>query len=137
MGEDVEDELADVVVDATTARDGGDDGREVIVGEHHRRRLARDIGAGRPMATPMSARLRAGASLTPSPVIATTSPSARNDSAIRSFASGELREDQLTAGPQDRVELCVADAIQLPAGDTVGLSPTIPTSLAIAAAVSP
>ena len=43
------------------------------------------------MATPMSARRSAGASLTPSPVIATTSPRARSASAMRSFASGELR----------------------------------------------
>ena len=45
----------------------------------------------RPMATPMSARRSAGASLTPSPVIATTWPSARSASAMRSLASGELR----------------------------------------------
>ena len=45
----------------------------------------------RPMATPMSALRSAGASLTPSPVIATTCPSARRASAIRSLASGDVR----------------------------------------------
>jgi hypothetical protein len=45
----------------------------------------------RPMATPMSARRRAGASLTPSPVIATVWPSARSASAMRSLDSGEAR----------------------------------------------
>ena len=45
----------------------------------------------RPMATPISARRRAGASLTPSPVIAITCPPACSDSAIRIFISGEER----------------------------------------------
>ena len=45
----------------------------------------------RPMATPMSARRSAGASLTPSPVMATTWPAERSASAMRSLASGELR----------------------------------------------
>ena len=44
-----------------------------------------------PIAMPMSARRSAGASLTPSPVIATVWPCARSASTIRSFASGELR----------------------------------------------
>ena len=46
VGEDVEDELADVVVDAPALLDGVDDRREVVVGEHHRGRLAGDVGAG-------------------------------------------------------------------------------------------
>ena len=46
VGEDVEDELADVVVDAAAGLDRRDDGREVVVGEHHRRRLARDVRSG-------------------------------------------------------------------------------------------
>ena len=45
VGEDVEDELADVVVDPPARLDRGDDRGEVVVGEHHRRRLARDVGA--------------------------------------------------------------------------------------------
>src|SRR5665647_684383 len=44
-----------------------------------------------PIATPMSARRSAGASLTPSPVIATTYPWSCRASAIRSLSSGELR----------------------------------------------
>ena len=44
-----------------------------------------------PMATPMSARRRAGASLTPSPVMATTAPRARQASTMRSFCSGLVR----------------------------------------------
>jgi hypothetical protein len=40
----------------------------------------------------MSALRSAGASLTPSPVIATVSPCPFSTSAIRSFVSGELRE---------------------------------------------
>ena len=44
-----------------------------------------------PIATPMSAALSAGASLTPSPVIATIRPSAWSASTIRSLCSGETR----------------------------------------------
>jgi hypothetical protein len=43
------------------------------------------------MATPMSAAFRAGASLTPSPVIATTWPSACRASTMRILCSGETR----------------------------------------------
>src|ERR1039457_5194667 len=53
----------------------------------------------RPIATPMSARRSAGASLTPSPVIATTWPAERRASAMRSLASGELRA-KTTSGPE-------------------------------------
>ena len=44
-----------------------------------------------PMATPMSAWRSAGASLTPSPVMATISPRDWNASTRRSFCSGETR----------------------------------------------
>ena len=43
VGEDVDDELPDVVVDTASGLDRLHDRREVVVGEHHRRRLARDI----------------------------------------------------------------------------------------------
>ena len=45
----------------------------------------------RPMATPTSARFSAGASLTPSPVMATTAPSACSASTSRSLCSGLVR----------------------------------------------
>ena len=44
-----------------------------------------------PIATPMSAFFRAGASLTPSPVMATTAPDRRSASTIRSLCSGFTR----------------------------------------------
>ena len=44
-----------------------------------------------PMATPMSAFLRAGASLTPSPVMATMCPRSCNAWTILSLCSGETR----------------------------------------------
>ena len=43
--EDVEDELPDVVVDPSAGGDRRHDGREVVVREHHRRRLTRDVGS--------------------------------------------------------------------------------------------
>ena len=45
VGEDVADELADVVVDPAARLDGGGDGGEVVVGEDHGGRLAGDVGA--------------------------------------------------------------------------------------------
>ena len=44
-----------------------------------------------PIATPMSARLSAGASFTPSPVIATTWPRVCSASTMFSLCSGETR----------------------------------------------
>ncbi len=44
-----------------------------------------------PIATPMSARLSAGASLTPSPVIATNSPRRCSASTMRIFCAGSTR----------------------------------------------
>ena len=44
-----------------------------------------------PMAMPMSAFFSAGASFTPSPVIATTAPSRRSASTMRSLCSGLTR----------------------------------------------
>ncbi len=44
-----------------------------------------------PIATPISAAFSAGASLTPSPVIATISPSACNASTMRSLCAGDTR----------------------------------------------
>ena len=44
-----------------------------------------------PIATPMSAALSAGASFTPSPVIATICPSAWSASTMRSLCSGATR----------------------------------------------
>ncbi len=44
-----------------------------------------------PIATPMSLRCRAGASLTPSPVIATVAPDARHASTIFTLSTGSTR----------------------------------------------
>src|SRR5664280_908674 len=99
MGEDVEDEFADVVIDPTPFFDGVDDGGEVVVSEHHGGRLPGHFGARAAMAMPMSAARSAGASLTPSPVMATTCPWVRRASAIRSLASGELRA-KTSSGPE-------------------------------------
>ena len=65
-----------------------------------------------PIATPMSAAFSAGASLTPSPVIATTLPSACSASTMRSLCAGAtraytdvLRTAAAKAGGVERVEL--------------------------------
>ncbi len=48
-----------------------------------------------PIAHPMSAARRAGASFTPSPVMATTSPRAWNARTMRTLCSGETRANTL------------------------------------------
>ena len=50
-----------------------------------------------PIAMPMSAALSAGASFTPSPVIATTSPRALSARTMRSFCSGTTRAKTFTS----------------------------------------
>ena len=91
MREDVEDELPNVVVDPPSLFDRVDDRGDlssvrIIVAACRATSVPE-----RPMATPMSAARKAGASLTPSPVIATMLPELRSASAMRSLASGELR----------------------------------------------
>jgi hypothetical protein len=71
-----------------------------------------------PIAMPMSARRSAGASFTPSPVIATISPCSRSRSAIRSFASGELRaKTRWRFEASSSAERGVARAVELGARD--------------------
>ena len=92
--------LAEVVVDGAPFAHGGDDGGEVVVGEHDLGGLLGGLGALRPMATPTSARFKAGASLTPSPVMATTSPSACSAVTIRSLCSGLVRANTVDVARQ-------------------------------------
>jgi hypothetical protein len=70
----------------------------------------------RPAATPMSAQRSAGASLTPSPIIATTSPRPCRDWTISTFCSARTRENTTSSRP-------------------ASVSETMPTRLAIACAV--
>jgi hypothetical protein len=77
----------------------------------------------RPIAMPMSACLSAGASLTPSPVIATISPSPRRTFASRSFLLGvDAREDDVALA-QPATQLGIVHFGQLRTGDHVRLSP--------------
>jgi hypothetical protein len=42
--EDIDNEFAHIIVDLPTVLNCGDDGREIVVSEHHRRCFAGDIG---------------------------------------------------------------------------------------------
>ena len=85
-----------------------------------------------PMAIPMWAALSAGASLTPSPVIATTSPSARSAAyEPQLLLRDDPRED--VCRPQPLAERGLLDAVQLLAGDD--LRRRSPTSRAMWRAV--
>ena len=90
----------------------------------------------RPIAIPMSALRSAGASLTPSPVIATTFPSLRSAPAISSFVSGEARA-KITSRPalQRPFDLPLVALIEALSVDHAVLSAPMPTLAAIAAAV--
>ena len=72
--EQVEDELADVVEDDAAFFDGGREGLEAVVGRTIAAACLATSVPRMPIATPMSACLSAGASLTPSPIMATISP---------------------------------------------------------------
>ena len=77
--------------DPPSLADAADDGREVVVGEHDVGGLACGLGAGPAHRDAASARRSAGASLTPSPVTATTSPRAWSSSTIASLSAGVMR----------------------------------------------
>ena len=72
-----------------------------------------------PIATPMSAAFSAGASLTPSPVIATTSPSACSASTMRSLCAGR-RGRRPTSSGRHLAQLLGVERVELGAGDGGG-----------------
>ena len=84
-----------------------------------------------PIATPISARLSAGASLTPSPVIATTLPSAFSRSTRRTLSSGATRATTPISWS------CRSSSSSDSAANSVPVSarPSIPSCAAMAAAV--
>ncbi len=74
-----------------------------------------------PMATPMSAARSAGASLTPSPVIApTTSWRAWSTVTIRSLCSGLTRATTLVRGRGPRLQGVVVHGVEITAGENAG-----------------
>jgi hypothetical protein len=89
--QDEEDRLLQIVVDGAALLDRPLDGREVVVGQDHLDALLAASVPLIPMAMPMSACFSAGASFTPSPVMATTSPAAWSARTRRSLCSGLAR----------------------------------------------
>ena len=87
-----------------------------------------------PIATPMSACRSAGASLTPSPVIAVTAPPACSARTSRSLCSGATRANTAVAGTRSRRSSSELAAISGPV--IGGACPTMPSSRPIAAAVA-
>ena len=88
-----------------------------------------------PIATPTCAARRAGASFTPSPVIATISPRAFSACTMRSFWSGEMRAQTLTAASRSRRASSPSAAISSP--DSTPASPAArPACAAMACAVA-
>ena len=90
--QDVGEELADVGVDGPALLDGRDDAREVVVQQHHVGGLhGRRPSRSGPSRCRCPRARSAGASLTPSPVTATTCPLACSASTTRSFWSAATR----------------------------------------------
>ena len=85
-----------------------------------------------PMAMPMSAALMAGASLTPSPVIATTSPFFLSVSAMRALCSGATRPTT----PMSSILLSRSSSGRAAKSAPRMASPGMPSSLATAAPVT-
>ncbi|MCY1525710.1 hypothetical protein D9M68_606990 [compost metagenome] len=86
-----------------------------------------------PMAMPMSARLRAGESLTPSPVMATRSPMACKRSTRRSLWLGLVRANTLVSFSRASSSASLSSSRSAPVS---GLPPGRPRRSAMAAAVA-
>ena len=116
--EDVEDELADVGVDAASFLDRGDDRGEVVVGEDHRRRFSCDVGAGATHGDADVGAAQRGRVVDPV-------AGHRHDLALSAEGVGDAQlrlgraagEDQLAVGAKERVEVGVAHGVELVAGD--------------------
>src|SRR5690606_9035533 len=89
-------ELADVGEDPPALPHCGDDGGEVVVGQGHVGRLFAHVGSGDAHGDSDVGGLEGGASLTPSPVIATILPSAWRASTMRSLWTGATRANTST-----------------------------------------
>ena len=87
----VTDKLADVLIDIPAFLDRRHDRGEIVVAQHEWRASLVTSVPVMPMAMPISAALIAGASFTPSPVIATTWPRRCSALTMRSLCSGETR----------------------------------------------
>ena len=88
-----------------------------------------------PMATPMLAAFNAGASLTPSPVMATISPRLRKACTRRNFCSGAMRQKTSVSARRARSAVSSSAARSMP--DITALAtPAIPACRAIASAVA-
>jgi hypothetical protein len=94
-------EGADVAVDPPAFLDRRDDRAEFVVGEDQVGRLAGDLGAAPAHGDSDVCAAQAGASFTPSLVIATTCPSRCQAWMMSSFCSGRIRANTraLFAGP--------------------------------------
>jgi len=89
--------LADIIVNGSAFLDSRHNRRKVIVEQHQVAGFLRNIRTGDTIATPMSARRRAGASFTPSPVIETMCPRSCKACTMRIFGSGETRAKTFTS----------------------------------------
>lgn len=122
VGEDVEDELADVVVDTAAGLDGRDDGGEVVVGEHHRGGFPGDVGAGAAHGDPDVGPSQRGC-------VVDTVAGHGDDLALGAQRVGDAElgfrcaagEDHFAFGRQELIQFRFGEPVEFGAGDDVGL----------------
>ena len=90
-----------------------------------------------PMAMPICAAFSAGASFTPSPVIATTSPAAFSASTMRSFCSGRTRAKTAISCTRTRNAASSSAAISAPVATGASSRPALRAMAAAVAGWSP
>lgn len=83
--------VADVGIDAAAVEYRLDDGSEVVVGQNHGGGILTYLGAGNAHGHTHVSLLQAGASLTPSPVMAAMQPRRCQAVTMRILCSGETR----------------------------------------------
>jgi hypothetical protein len=137
-GQQEEDGLAQVVVDGAAFLHGVGDGGEVVVGQHHLGGLLGRLGALDAHGHAHVGALEAGASLTPSPVMAVTWPLAWMARTRRSLCSGWRGRRRRPRAPFAH-KTRRRDLVQLASGDHVaaGVDAQVPAMARAVTAWSP
>jgi hypothetical protein len=122
VGEDVDDELANVVVETTAGLDGRDDGGEVVVDEHHRGGFPADVGPGAAHGAPDVGPAQRGG-------VVDTVPGHGDDLALGAQRVGDTElgfrcaasEDHFAFRAQELIQFRFGDPVEFGAGDDVRL----------------
>ena len=117
-GEDEAHRLAKIVVDPPAEPDGLDDRAEIVVEQHDRGGLARDVGAAPAHGDADMRGLERRRVVDAVPVMATISPFALSAVTIRSFCSGMMRANTVAVRTRSASSAFV-QCLQILAGDDI------------------